>query len=298
MADETAVPVVSDEPVTTPVGDTEGTAVAVEQPQQQTAGADAADETPAVELSEEHRKSWATLPPEIRKQVNRIFTQKTQEIADERKKYGSYAQLAQALEADPDTTVELLAKHRGFEVRRPQAPVQTPQEQAVKDEHLAELEAQFGPAGAKAVLAVAEQIADRKAEARIKPLAEHHAQTQIAQEKAEATTAIEALTKEFPDWKQHEASMSQLAQKLSPGPGMSKLEYARLLYLGVSPNRTSAQTTKAVIDNLNRAAKAAETPAQAVPNNRVAKSRPQGLSFDKSFQAAAEAAGRGEEWQD
>lgn len=299
MADETAQPVVSNEPVATPAGDTEGTAVAVaaEQPQQQTEGADAADETPVVELSEEHRKSWNNLPPDLRKQVNRLFTQKTQEFAAEKQKYSSAAELYRALELNPDVTVEMMARQRGFQVVRPQAAQPTPQEQAVKDENLTALEAQFGPEAAKAIMAVSEQIADKKAEARIKPLQDHHQQTQRQQEQADAASAVDALTKEFPDWRDHEQKMIQLAERLPKGD-LTKTEYSRILYLAVNPGRTSAATTKAVIDQLNKSAKAAETPAQPVPNQRVASARPKGLSFDAAMKDAAQAASRGVLYED
>lgn len=297
MAEETAQPVVSDEPVATPVGDTEGTVavdVAGEQPQQQAVGADAADETPVVELSEDELKSWKDLPAPHRKFVNRLFTQKSQGIAEIRKRIGM---LDYALEKDPDGTVEALARSRGFQVTRPNAPASpTAPQPPVPDEVRSELEAQFGEAGARAVLAAAEKMADSKAEARVKPYEAFHKQTLDEQNRKEAVDAELALKKEFPDYETYIPQMQQLAQKLQPGPGMTKAEYARILYIASNPSRTSAQTTNAVIQKLTRAANSAEAPAQAVPTQRVAKSRPTGLSFEKGMQAAAEAAARGEVW--
>ena len=75
MAEETAEAAVVNETVATPAGDTDG--AAVEQPKQQAEGADASDETPAVELNEEELKGWKDLPAPQRKFVNRLFTQKS-----------------------------------------------------------------------------------------------------------------------------------------------------------------------------------------------------------------------------
>lgn len=294
MAEETA-PVATDQApavVATP-GDTVGTAV--EQTQEQTGqGAGPADETPVVELSEEQQKSWNTLPPDVRKQVNRIFTQKTQDFAKEREELSQVRQLAQALQANPDMTVEFLARGRGFEVKRVGTPNPTQQEKAVTDQHYTALEAQFGPEAAKAIMGAAEKIADSKAEARVKPLQEFHQRNEQERERADAASAVETLAKEFPDWETYKPQMTQLAQKLQPGPGMTKAEYARILYLSVNPNRTSAQQTKDVLKKLTEAGKSAEAPAQTVPNNRVAKTLPAEGNFEQRFKIAAEAAARGE----
>ena len=293
MAEETAT-AASNEQVAPAPGDTEGTAV--EQPQQQTdKGADAADETPVVELSAEQQDSWAKFTPEQKRHFNKIMTPKFQELSAERKQYEHYKRLAEALEADPDTTVEMLARHRGFTVQRGQAP--TVQEQTVTDQHRAALEEQFGPQAANAIVAMVEKLADEKAQARTKPLQEHY-QSQVTQAaQQEVQSAVDSLTKEFPDWKKYEPQMTQLAQKLQPGPGMSKLEFARILYKAANPG-SSVQQTNAVIEKLTKAAQAAEAPAQPVSTNRVAKSRPKDLSFEKGIQAAVEAATRGEVWQD
>lgn len=295
MAEDTAAPVVSNEQVATPVGDTTGTAV--EQPQQQTEGAGAADETPVLELSAEQKEGWDKFTPEQKRHFNKIMTPKFQELSAERKQYEYYKRLAEALEADPDTTVELLARHRGFQVQRSQPANPTVQEQAVTDQHRVALEAQFGPDAANAIVAMVETLADKKAEARTKPLQDHY-QSQVTQAaQQEVQSAVETLTKEFPDWKKYEPQMTQLAQKLQPGPGMSKIEFARILYRAANPG-SSVQQTNAVIEKITKAAQAAEAPAQSVSTNRVAKARPKGLSFDKSMQAAAEAAARGELWED
>lgn len=294
MAEETAQPVADDQAqavVATP-GDTEGKAV--EQPQQQTdPGAGAADETPAVELSEEQKASWNALPPEQRKHLNRLFTQKSQELAAAKKKYGHIEVLADALESRPDEVIEALARQRGFQISKP-AP--TPQEQSAKDAHAAELEAQYGPDGAKAILAAAERIVESK----IKPLQEYQQQTITQQQKAQAAAEIGALKQKYPDFDNFAPQMNQMAQQLGlqPGPGATYGQLAEMLYLYATKDRVSAQQTKAVIDKLNQSARAAETPAQPVPSNRVAPTRPKDLSFDKQFAAAAEAATRGELWSD
>lgn len=293
MAEETAEPAVSNETVAAPAGDTEGTVV--EQPQQQTEGADVADETPVVELNEEQKVSWSKLPPEIRKHANKLFTQKTQDIAAERQSLSQAKQLAQALTDQPDLTIEMLARQRGFQITKPQAQPPSAQEQAVKDAHLQALEEQFGPQAAQAIVGVAERLAEAKAEARVKPLADFHNQSVQERERQDAASAEEALGKEFPDYKQYVPQMQQIAQNLKPGPGMTKKEFARILYLAANPNRTSAQTTNAVVKKLTESAKAAQAPAQPVSTNRVATSLPAYKTFNEGFQAAYESAKRGEQ---
>lgn len=294
MAEETAQPEASNETVAAPAGDTVGTAV--EQPQQQTEGADVADETPVVELSAEQTEGWNKLPADQRKILNKLFTQKTQGIAEERKALEQYKRLHEALEADPDTTVELLARHRGFTVTRQQQVQPTPQEQQAKDETFLQLQEQFGPEAAALLFKAVEKRATDIAEAKVKPYQEFHQQTVDQARKAEVIDALQELGKEFPDYGQYVPQMNQLAQQLKPGPGITPKQFARMCYLAVAPGKTSAQQTKAVIEKINKAASAAEAPAQPVSSNRVAKSRPQGLSFEKSILAAAEAAGRGETW--
>jgi hypothetical protein len=126
---------------------------------------------------------------------------------------------------------------------------------------------------APAVKGLVERVVT-EATAPIKAQAEH---LSLRAAREETAGVMKAFGEQHPDWKDHEAAMFDLSQKLQP-TGMSSPEYLETLYGLATRGERQAR---------ERETKGAEA-------SRAASSRPEGRT--PTFREAFQAAKRGERW--
>ncbi len=93
--------------------------------------------------------------------------------------------------------------------------------------------------------------------------------------------------------------MLAIAQTIQPTGNMSELDYLDVLYKLATHGVQSAEKTKQVVDKMRKSAENAEAPVQGVQSERVEYARPANvaqMSSRERFQAAHEAAKRGQKW--
>jgi hypothetical protein len=229
-------------------------------------------------LSDDEFEKLESDPAALRKTLQTAFTQKTQKL-------GPARQLLNALAKDPDSVIRAMAKARGLNVsdNSPASKVDT-----AADEIHTQFEVALGPEVAKVLM----PAIDKMVEKHLTPLRKAHEES-MTKAAIEHAKVIEAnFTKQRPDWKQHEAKMMDLAQRVAPGK-LEPLEYLDLLYVAATKGVAVSKSAEALVDRINGSARAAaesKVSSAGVATTNVAKPSPK----RPSIREAAEAAMRGE----
>jgi len=160
-------------------------------------------------------------PKEMRQRMQKAYTQKTQRIAEQRR-------LIEALQKDPVGTLRHLNKLAGLEIMEPKPKDVTISErdQAIREK----LKAAVGEDVADAVLPVIKDLATGITKEELEPLRQSVEQQQAEQAARETTDLMDRFSKKFPDWKQHEAKMMDIAAM----SGVSGISLDELQYPGPS----------------------------------------------------------------
>jgi len=223
------------------------------------------------------------------KAMQKAFTQKTQKLAEERKGIEKYQQLIDSFEADPKATIKKLAEQSGLTLV--EAAQAAKEAENGEDPILTEVKKSLGPD--------LEFLAERVApmfQKLYKDIAEVKSDTEaqkarIAQVQAEDAAA--AMTKEHPDWMKHAAQMNALSKKLQPA-GMDQLDYLKVLYKLVAPEKTPADQAKKIIAKLQKSAESSESNNAGVSDNNVQVSPGKLPSIDEAYAAAQ----KGVRWEE
>jgi len=227
----------------------------------------------------------------VHKRMNRAYTAKTQALSAERKSIEQYQQLIHAFETNPTETLKTLAKHYGLPVTEAPAVAEA-QVQSMTDSVLTELRESLGPELSfladkltPAFDKLARHISESVISAKVKPIEEAQ-QQQIAETAAKQTEAVLSnFTAKHPGWNKHEAKMAEIGQKLTPN-GMDEVEYLETLYALATAKEQSAAMTKAVVDQINKAAASSESIESGVSASRVASNPPKLPTFAQAWDAA------------
>jgi hypothetical protein len=248
---------------------------------------------------------WQTLgkldPAKQRAELNKRWTQKTQQLADERKALDARKDLLDALDTDAEGTVRQLAQQLGLTI----AP--TPQEQqtqttatqiaddignAVKAALGSDLDFMAGPL-ANAIKAAVEPLIKSRVEEAVKPVQEQ-TKTLLNQTAVQETeTTLQTFSQKHPDWKQHEPAMVKLGHTLQPGPHVSAMDYMEQLYRLVTYDTRIEKAAADAVTRLAKGAEAAEKQSQPVSESKVSKTPPANASIYDAYAAAK----RGERWE-
>lgn len=239
-------------------------------------------------------------PIALRKDLERVFTQKTQKLAEQRKRterLSGYETLIDAYEADPQAVIRKLAAQHGLALAEAKAAVESVVDGPKPAPKLSEFDydtERWGEAMSQWAKAEAKREALSEFDQRVKPI---QAQTQTLVEKVanEQTDAVLGkLTELHADWKEHEDTMFALMQQIEP-KGMGELEYLDKLYKLATYDKWEADREANIDREANgRFKKLTEkidgsTPEKqvaAVPESQVRK-RPEGrVSFTQAFQDA------------
>lgn len=246
----------------------------------------------AVELIGQSKyESLKSNPVALAKELNRAATKKFQTLARQREELEPYSDFIRALDEDPRSAIEAVARQLGMEiggskqeVRQQVADLNTVIQHQVRQALGPDYE-DLADRLAPAMRQVAEMVAAETA----KPLMAE--QTRLIQETAvkESAASLESFSQKHPDWKEHEEDMVALSKKMNPGEGMSQSEYLENLYYLVTRQSSEGERLKKVVQRINKSAPAGSESTR-VPASRVA-TRPAG---NPTFAEAAAAALRGE----
>lgn len=249
---------------------------------------------------------WTALgkltPAQQRAELNKRWTQKTQELAALKKTLEPKQALLDALETDAEGTIKQLAQQVGLTIAPPPAEQKaTETATTIADSAAAAVRQHLGPELdflaeplTKAIQAVAEQVAKSVTEQAVKPVEEKTNQI-VTQAAIEQVKAIEAtFAQKHPDWKKYEPAMVKLGATMQPGQGMTELDYLEALYkLASFEDQVQAAGAKAVT-RLSKAAEEAEKAPQSVKESTVQRTAPANASIYDAWHAAK----RGERWSE
>ena len=236
--------------------------------------------------------------------MNKAFTQKTQALARERKRYEPWNNLISGLEADPDAAIAKFAADRGYTVAKKAqeaaaGPAATPVPDSANIETLVasklpeELKFLTQPL-ASIVGELRKEMTDSFA-ARVKPIEETHRKFTEEQIEAATNAEVKAWGNGHKDWEKHEPAMLEMAKKLPPGPGMPISEYMDALLRLATFDITQAERTKEVVAQLTKSANGAEKPAPGVGEKTATHAMP--AAGKRSIKDAFAAAKQGIVWE-
>lgn len=241
-------------------------------------------------LSQEEYDKVKGNPEQLRKALNRAFTQKSQEIASHRRVLEPWVDVISGLETDPRTTVLSLAKQLGINLQQ-QGTAEEAEERAVDTATQVtnlltqELGEEYGDLASKLAPAIT-KVAQMVAAESIKPYA--RAQEELIRDTSlrEAGAAMEAFDKEVPGWRKHEKAMTELSQQLEPKNGMSELQYLRILYSAVATGSTKSNSIKGVLAKMTKAAQTADSNKNSVADNKVTRKATGPIGFAEAASLA------------
>jgi hypothetical protein len=242
-------------------------------------------------------------PVAMRKAMNRAYTQKTQAIAEERKRLEAYQGLISGLEANPLQTLELLGQQLGVKIVQPGSEVQAPPQVSQRDQLVGQLKTKLDEYGLGAVapelVAVAQGIAEEIAGQKLKPIEEAAGRLTTESQQREAANIMQQFQARHPDWKQHESAMMELSKRYKPATDaqgrflVTEGQYLDDLYRLANYETNVRTEAQKQLDRMRQSAAATEPRTTTVTSDKVSQKAPTGASF----RAAYEAAKRGETWE-
>lgn len=247
-------------------------------------------------LSQEEYDKLRDKPEELRKALNKAFTQKTQALAEQRKALEPYQEWVDSFQKDPQGTVRALAERLGIKIEEAET------KKEVKDatgELIAELRKDLGPdlefladKLAPALERITLKLAGQAVSKEIEPLKQ---QTKALQEEAmvqQIDANLELFSKKHPDWKKYEAKMTEKGIRLHPavdpktGKPPTWMEYMDDLYYLASKDARDGDIAKKTVERMKDSAEKSESSEGGAPGNRVTKAAPKGMKFDEAFDQA------------
>lgn len=271
-----------------------------------------ADESPSTDLlsAEEYAKVKDD-PKQLQKALNKAFTQKTQQLASQRKALGSWDKVRESYGKDAKATLTELAKQAGLEIRDPKEEAAKATTVDAGKKAVEKVNAVLAKAGLEELsdelVAVFREIAEEAAGKATAPVRQH--QDEVIRESIarESAAVLESFGKTHPDWQEHEEQMTDLMGKFPPPVDpttgqrvMADADYLDHIYdlatRGLRDKRVTDATKKAAdeaVERLRKSAANAEPRTTGVTGDKVVTSAP----AKAGFKQAAEAAKRGERWE-
>ena len=264
-------------------------------------------------LTEEEKLEYDKLDPDAKlKRLDQAFTQKTQTLAEERKKseevqrqltqererYSEFNTMIEAYERDPDRVVRDLAARNGLTIQQSESDTRVSEQAAglvsslrpVLEKHdLGFLADEMAP--------VLEEWGKNLTKSAVEPIQQEQDRTMAQAASEKAMVALNEFTKSHPDAPKYEQQMVAVAKNLQP-QGMTEREWLETLYqIVASKDLQKAAADKAGDEARARFTKSAsnsESSSTGVPDNFVKRSPPENASFADAHAAAL----RGEDWRD
>jgi hypothetical protein len=244
-------------------------------------------------------------PDGLVREVNKVLTQKLQEVAELRKGFTQYSDLMADYDKDPAGTITKIAEGLGLQVVAPKREAETAKAATAAkiDETMAKFKTALGPELefladkiAPVMRELAESIAQTTANEAVEPL-KAATSSLISKAVEEQTNEImQSFEKTHPDYKQYHDQMMELAGKLGePKPGsMTSSEYLDMLYRMVTRDRDIAAETKKTVERLSQGAATAEPASRSATSEAKVTTAP---THKPSLKEAHEAAKQGVRWE-
>lgn len=258
------------------------------------------DEESSIELiGQEQFDKLKDDPAALRTELNKAATKKFQQLSAARKELEPYRAFIKALDDKPVEAITAVAKQFGLKV---EGHTTTEKETSRVVESLAD---KITAAVKKSLGPDYDDLSDKLGAAMHDALqlavpeitkASTQKLDQVINDTAarEAKTALDQFAAKYPDWKKHEAAMTELGAKMPPGEGISEVEYLENLYRLVTMEAKTGDGIKKVVQKMVKNAKAGGNGKDTtVDDKNVSKTPPK----RPTFQEAAAAARRGERWE-
>lgn len=214
-------------------------------------------------LSKEERRQYAEhlklLPAEARKTFNRILDQKFRSAADERKRLGAWATVAESFEKDPHGTLKALQDHVAGKPARA-APQVDPEVMKLIESRLDDSTKPLAPIVAPLVSAIIQH--------EMAPVRQFiETQRQQAQA-AEAQTILVEFEKAHPDWQAYQDVMIDLGAKFKPLVDAGEMSHREVLEAAYTLASAEARVSKAASERVDKVLeKVTKAAANAEPDS-------------------------------
>ena len=266
-----------------------------EQPTVETPKEEATETQDELLTKEEVSKLSASDAATYRK-MQKAYTQKTQKLAEDRKKLESRQQIIDAFDADPKGTISRLAQQHGLKLAE-EPPVEAKPEPTVvskatskMEEKLVALLGEDNKDLASGLAKIFEEgaldVAKSAVNAEVKPIKDHQEAALAEAAKTSTESDLKAMDIRHPDWKQHEPKMLEIGRKWTPSAEITSEEYLDTLYALATRDLTETEQTRKVVERINKSVARAEPPDAAVNTNNVTPARPKHPTLDEAFEAA------------
>ena len=230
-------------------------------------------------------------PEALRKALNKAFTQKTQQLAEQRKALEPFQDLVKGLQEDPQGTIRALAENLGIKIEQAET------KKEVKDatgELVAELKQNLGPdlefladKLAPALERITQRIAEQTVSQKIEPLEKQTKEMREETVRQQIDANLELFTKKHPGWEKHESEMTKIGARFQPvatgKDAPSWMEYMEILYNLATRDGRDGDIAKKTVERMTESAKKSETSEGGVSGSKVTKAAPKGKSFDEAF---------------
>lgn len=263
------------------------------QPPNETAVESSEPEATTELLSKEEVEKLKGDPVKLEAEFKRAYTKKTQELAEQRKALEPYAELIRAFQADPKAVSKQLFDHYNGQPGATQAEA-TAQTKALVD-RLKEASPELGFVAERYAPIIQDEIqaqVDRVKQelmGELEPVRDGLTEQVLEKEVGADLAEFEA---KFPDWKKHEAKMSEIMRTFQPAPDPitgeppTTSDYMANVYYLATRDLSNAEKTKQVLQRMTDSANQSESPGSAMPENRVAKAPPPAKNFNEAFDRA------------
>jgi len=201
-------------------------------------------------------------PATLRKELQAAFTQKTQKLSEARKLYDY-------VNKDPDAAIRAMAQVRGISLAEAKKEVQqgaaSPETPTPEDTLRVALSNALGQEDAERVLPAMKSLVD----AGVAPFRVASERAQAVAAAAESEAALEQFGETYPEWKQHEKAMEQLARHIEPH-GLSRVQYLEILLHSVTHGKSVGAEVDKIIGKMQKSAAAgADAAVQGGPSQQM-----------------------------
>jgi len=262
------------------------------------------DDEPLLSAEEEAALEGKSIE-EVRKGFQRAYTKKTMALAEqrkaleaERKAIESWRQAIELYGENPTEFIRSLAQRHGLTVSGGEVP-RKETETPVADDFLKGLredpELSFLADRLQPVFeAFEKRLTNHVLKTEIEPLKAAEAERRKQAVAAETEKAFREFGARHKGWEKYADKMRELSEHLQPAGNMTMVDYLEVLWKVVQADLHAVEATKKALNRVGKAIKAAEPPQVGVNEKNVTRTLPKNADFEERFDAAWDAALRGE----
>jgi len=205
----------------------------------------------------------------LAKGLQKSYTQKMQEL-------GEVSKFQKMIQGDPKTVLQRIAEANGLKVNfdGDKAASTALATGDITDPVAAAIEAQraewlpiLGEGATTAMLKGIQRVAEAITGSKVEPIVKGNTAREQAVLQVQVNEEFSRFTKEFPDWKTHEAAMLELKDKINPN--MGTYDTAKFLYDNVTKGKQIAKAKTEAETKLAAKVKRSAADAEPAPRTRI-----------------------------